>query len=51
VPLLNTIKPLSPLDAAFAVRSVMAPDDDTDPAPLDTCTTPPVLLDDVVEPA
>jgi hypothetical protein len=51
VPLLNTIAPLSPFDAAFAVRSVIEPDDDTEPAPLDTCTRPPVLLDDVVEPA
>ncbi len=36
VPLLNTIAPLSPFDAAFAVRSVIEPDDDTEPAPLDT---------------
>ena len=51
VPLLNTIAPLTPDDNAFALRIVTAPDDDDAPAPLTTDTTPPVLDDDVVDPA
>jgi hypothetical protein len=51
VPLLSTIDPLTPDDNAFALRIVTSPDDDDAPAPLTIDTTPPVLDDDVVEPA
>ena len=50
VPLLNTSDPLTPDVIAFADRMRTAPDDDTDPAPLTTLTTPPTLDDDVVDP-
>jgi hypothetical protein len=51
VPLLSTIDPLTPDDNAFALRIVMSPDDDDAPPPLTIATKPPVLDDDVVEPA
>ena len=51
LPLLNTSEPLTPLTSAFADRNITLPDDDTDPAPLTICTTPPTLSLDVDDPA
>ena len=51
VPLLKSNTPLVPADDAFADRMIIAPEDDTEPAPLATYTAPPVLLLENVSPA
>ena len=51
LPLLNSTYPLVPAVNAFALRTLIAPDDDTLPPPLTTLTSPPVLSLSVVLPA
>jgi hypothetical protein len=51
VPLLSTRLPLLPTDSEFAVRTVIEPEEDTDPPPLRTDTLPPTPSVDVVSPA